>query len=68
MYVEWLICGYLSNFDFGSVYSHGTTTAANSGGQLNENGLRPCISLRSDVKVIGGGNGSSEAKAYELGI
>ncbi len=31
-------------------------------------GLRPCISLRTDVKVIGGGDGSSEAQAYELGI
>ncbi len=30
-------------------------------------GLRPCISLRSDVKVIGGGDGS-EATPYELGI
>ena len=32
-----------------------------------ERGLRPCISLRSDVKVIGGGDGS-EATPYELGI
>ena len=31
-------------------------------------GLRPCISLRSDIKVIGGGDGSEEAQAYELGI
>ena len=33
-----------------------------------EAGLRPCISLRSDVKVVGGGDGSSESQAYELGI
>ena len=31
-------------------------------------GIRPCISLRSDVKVIGGGDGSEESQAYELGI
>ena len=30
-------------------------------------GLRPCISLKSDVKVIAG-DGKSEATAYELGI
>ncbi len=31
-------------------------------------GLRPCISLDSNVKVIGGGDGSEETQAYELGI
>ena len=38
------------------------------GGKSLEAGLRPCISLRSDVKVVGGGDGSSESQAYELGI
>ena len=46
-----------------NVYSDGTTR-----GYSNEHGLRPCISLRSDIKVIGGGDGSEEAQAYELGI
>ena len=40
----------------------------NASGDTGENGLRPCISLRSDVKVIGGGDGSEESQAYELGI
>ncbi len=40
----------------------------NTNGYSHGIGLRPCISLRSDVKVIGGGDGSSEAQAYELGI
>ena len=30
--------------------------------------LRPCISLNPNVKVVGGGDGSEEAQAYELGI
>ncbi len=34
----------------------------------SSNGLRPVISLNADVKVVGGGDGSSEAEAYELGI
>ncbi len=32
-----------------------------------ESGLRPCISLKSDIKVIAG-DGTSEETAYELGI
>ena len=40
----------------------------NASGDTGENGLRPCIFLRSDVKVIGGGDGSEESQAYELGI
>ena len=43
-------------------YSSGRTNAHSC-----EAGLRPCISLKSDIKVIGG-DGSSEATAYELGI
>ena len=45
------------------VHSGGSTS-----GTSNEGGLRPCISLKSDIKVIGGGDGSEEAQAYELGI
>ena len=37
-------------------------------GYSQEYGLRPCISLRTDVKVVGGGDGSSAEQAYELGI
>mgnify|MGYP005767198109 FL=1 len=43
-----------------------------SDGNINNNayvrGLRPCISINPNVKVIGGGDGSSEEQAYELGI
>ena len=45
-----------------SVYSNGSTR-----GISYEYGFRPCISLRSDIKVTGG-DGSEEAQAYELGI
>ncbi len=44
------------------VDSDGRTSGASS-----TTGLRPCISLRSDIKVIGG-DGSSAEQAYELGI
>ena len=37
-------------------------------GESNGSGLRPCISLNPNVKVVGGGDGSEEAQAYELGI
>ena len=43
------------------VYSSG-----DSGGYSREYGLRPCISLRSDIKVTGGDG--SEETPYELGI
>ena len=33
-----------------------------------EIGLRPCISLNTNVKVVGGGDGSSETEAFELGL
>ena len=55
--------GGLSSNILCAVYSDG-----NAGGISYEFGLRPCISLRSDIKVIGGGDGSEEAQAYELGI
>ncbi len=44
------------------VYSYGDTRSASY-----EDGLRPCISLKSDIKVVAG-DGSSEETAYELGI
>ncbi len=44
------------------VRSAGST---NSGSYVR--GLRPCISLKSDIKVVAG-DGSSEETAYELGI
>ena len=40
----------------------------NAHGFSRERGFRPCISLNPNVKVVGGGDGSSEAQAYELGI
>ena len=55
--------GGLYNYYLCSVVSNGNTN-----GGSDEGGLRPCISLRSDIKVIGGGDGSEEAQAYELGI
>ncbi len=45
-----------------SVYSVGGTY-----GFANVIGLRPCISLKSDIKVTGG-DGEGEETAYELGI
>lgn len=36
--------------------------------QLVKHGLRPCISLKSDIIRITGGDGTSEATAYTLGI
>ena len=32
------------------------------------NGLRPCISLKSDIIKITGGDGLSEATAYTIGL
>ena len=43
------------------VYSSG-----DSGGYSREYGLRPCISLKSDIKVTGGDG--KEGTPYELGI
>ena len=39
----------------------------NAKGNSIEGGLRPCISLKSDIKVIAG-DGKAEETAYELGI
>ena len=55
--------GSWDSFELCRVDSDGSTD-----GNLYRPGLRPCISLKSDVKVIGGGDGSSEEQAYELGI
>ena len=44
------------------VYSDG-----GANGSAREHGLRPCISLKSDIKVTGG-DGEGEETAYELGI
>ena len=55
--------GILDNIYLCYVVSDGST-----GSLSGEYGLRPCISLKPDVKVVGGGDGSSEAQAYELGI
>ncbi len=44
-----------------------TTSDGNTNAREHSLGLRPCILLNQDVKVIKG-DGSSEATAYELGI
>ena len=54
--------GDLSSNNVCSVSSGGYT-----GGYSLAYGLRPCISLRSDIKVVGG-NGEEAGTAYELGI
>ena len=54
--------GDLSRYDLCYVHSEGYTISSGSG-----NGFRPCISLKSDVKVIAG-DGETEETAYELGI
>ena len=43
-------------------------SAGRPSGYCREYGLRPCISLNPNVKVVGGGDGSLETEAYELGI
>ena len=43
------------------------SSAGSARGYSREYGLRPCISLKSDIKVTGG-DGSEESQAYELGI
>ena len=53
--------GGLSSNSLCGVYSDGDAY-----GYSSENGLRPCISLRSDIKVTGGDG--SEETPYELGI
>ena len=55
--------GDLSGHRLCHVYSYGSTY-----GDSNEYGLRPCISLRTDVKVVGGGDGKEATTAYELGL
>jgi len=42
------------------VFSYGDTYVSSS-----SNGLRPCFSLRSDIKITGG-DGQSEATAYTM--
>ena len=52
----------ISNCNLCSVYSDGDAY-----GNSSEYGLRPCISLRSDIKITGG-DGKEATTAYELGI
>ena len=54
--------GSLSRNDLCSVYSDGGAYVI-----LRKNGLRPCISLNPNIKVIGG-DGKEAGTAYELGI
>ena len=54
--------GSLVSYALCYMISDGST---NSGS--GEYGLRPCISLKSDIKVIAG-DGETEETAYELGI
>ncbi len=54
--------GGLNNCNLCSVLSDGVAYSLSY-----EYGLRPCISLKSDIKVVAG-DGSSEETAYELGI
>ena len=51
---------------YGSSMCH-VNSIGNTNGYETLYGLRPCISLKSNVKIVGG-DGSSEATAYELGI
>ncbi len=54
--------GNLGYYDLCSVNSDGSIR-----GLTRESGLRPCISLKSDVKVVAG-DGETEETAYELRI
>ena len=54
--------GSLTDNNLCIVYSFGSTSGDSYG-----SGLRPCISLRSDIKVTGG-DGKEATTAYELGI
>ena len=54
----------------GDLYNGRVCIAVSAGvtvGSANETGLRPCISLKSDIKVTGG-DGKEATTAYEIGI
>ncbi len=67
------ICSFFVRFvnTSGNLYYYDSLCYVNSDGSADGNaldwGLRPVISLKSDVKVVAG-DGSSEATAYELGV
>ena len=54
--------GALAGDDLCGVYSGG-----NASGNSRENGLRPCISLKSDIIKITGGTGEDADNAYIIG-
>ena len=54
--------GSLSNYGMCNVYSDGNTR-----GHSSTYGLRPCISLKSDIIRITGGDGKSAKTAYAIG-
>ena len=56
------------NLNYGNLCYVGSSDDAD--GYSDAYGLRPCISLKSDIKVIteGGKDGTTEATAYTLGI
>ena len=79
----WLASHDVGEFDWGyyfrvryvlpnSSVESSNLCAVESSGTLNGTsqapGLRPVISLGSNVKVVGGGDGTSVTKAFELGI
>ena len=66
-YCNFYVRGVNTSGDLSSTLCY-VNSGGNAYGDSSEYGLRPCISLRSDIKVIGGGDGSEEAQAYELGI
>ena len=53
--------GKLYYYSLCNVYSRGNVT-----GVSQESGFRPCISIKSDIKIIGG-DGKSEESAYIMG-
>ena len=53
--------GKLYYYSLCNVYSRGNVT-----GVSQESGFRPCISIKSDIKIIGG-DGKSEETAYIMG-
>ena len=66
-YCYFYVCGVYATgnlFNSHLCYVHNT---GNGIGNLDKSGLRPCILLRNDIKIIGG-DGKTEETAYTIGI
>ena len=67
--VDFVVCYVLIGGDLYSYDLCNVTYSGRANGRSNSssNGLRPCISLKSDIIRITGGDGTSEGTAYIIG-